>query len=445
MLAPIVPYPGELKVWSCRISLPNEGKRGICNRHGTPLFDSPVLSLSARTSLLKTTKHWSDDMEISTAPDVASFIRPCFTALGIKPSAAYIEQLPKLIDADRAHVAYIDGRIVGGAGAYSHTLAVPGGTVSAAAIFGVGVLPSHRRRGILTKLQEVQLSDVRRRGEALAYLWSSEAAIYGRFGYGMSSLAMQVSIDAKGVRLRDAPRLQKDVRLLDRDDAYRNIAPIYADLWSRHPGMFLRSEEWWRKRLGNQELSYAVWEDGYAIYLVRMDASHGSFSGEVEVLEALANSVDAYRRIWQYLLSLDLVKTVRASYLPVDHPLLLMLTDLRKANCHVRDGLWVRIVDVEAALTRRALHGDSVVIRVLDHILPENDDIWRVGANGVSRVTAPPDLVIDIADLGAVYLGGFTFSDLNRSGRVHEPSCGALRRADDIFGWHRKPWCPEPF
>ncbi|WP_116809965.1 GNAT family N-acetyltransferase [Steroidobacter cummioxidans] len=384
-------------------------------------------------------------MEISTTSDIEAFARTCFTAFGRRPAAKYVEQLAKLIDLDRAHVAYAEGTLVGCAGAYNHILAVPGGTVPAAAIFGAGVLPSHRRCGIMTRLQKVQLEDAHRRGESVAYLWPSEAAIYGRYGYGMASLAMRVAIEKGVSELRDPPRSLNNVRLVDRGEAHERVAAIYAKLWRDHPGMFSRGEDWWSTRLANPDLFFAVWDSAYALYTVNPDASSDSYACEVEVVEALASSVEGYANILRYLLGMDLVKAVKASYLPVDHPLILMLKDIRRANCRIRDGVWVRIIDVEAALRARALRGGCVVIRVNDRLLPHNDDTWRVGVGGVSRAATSPDLVIDIADLGSVYLGGFTFSDLMKSGRVHEQIRGAVHRADEVFAWDRKPWCPEPF
>lgn len=386
-------------------------------------------------------------MEIFTTSDIEAFVQPCCIAFGSHPTRAYIESTTRLLHADRAHVASAEGRIVGAAGAFTHALAVPGSTVTAAAVFGIGVLPSHRRRGVLTKLQEAQLKDIHERGEPIAYLWASEGAIYGRFGYGMASQAMRATIESKGTRLRNAPERFGNVRIIEPNEAYAEIVPIYNRLWKKHPGMFFRSEDWWRLRcLANQELFHVAWRDSaYAIYLVKMNSSFGGFCGQIEVVESLSDSAEGYREIWSYLLSIDLIKTVNASCLPVDHPLILMFEDSRRMNIQVRDGLWVRIVDVEAALKARSFGKGSIVIRVGDALLPHNEGIWRVEADGVSRVTTSPDLVIDIADFGSVYLAGFTFSDLARAGRVHEQVPGSVRTADQIFLWDRKPWCPEIF
>jgi predicted acetyltransferase len=127
-----------------------------------------------------------------------------------------------------------------------------------------------------------------------------------------------------------------------------------------------------------------------------------SLAGEVEVVEAVSESVEGHRQIWRYLLDLDLMKTVSASFLPIDHPLILMLEDPQKMDMRIRRGLWVRIVDLAAALRARAFGRGSVVIQVVDTFFPHNEGAWRVSPDEVSRVTTSPDLTVDIADLGLI-------------------------------------------
>jgi len=74
--------------------------------------------------------------------------------------------------------------------------------------------------------------------------------------------------------------------------------------------------------------------------------------------------------------------------------------------------------------------------------LPDNAGRWRAGGGGVGRTD---DDALDVADLGAVYLGGFGFGELVWAGRARELEPGAAERADRVFAWDRKPWCPEIF
>ena len=147
--------------------------------------------------------------------------------------------------------------------------------------------------------------------------------------------------------------------------------------------------------------------------------------------------------VWRYLLDIDWMAKIEAELLPVDHPLHLLLLEQNRMRFRVGDGIWIRPVDVGAALAARAYTGDGdMVIEVSDAFCPWNDG--RYGLDG-SRTTAGPDLRLSVDALGCAYLGGFTFSDLLRSGRVEEVKEGAVARADALFRTDRKPWCPEIF
>jgi predicted acetyltransferase len=113
--------------------------------------------------------------------------------------------------------------------------------------------------------------------------------------------------------------------------------------------------------------------------------------------------------------------------------------------CHVIEGLWVRLVDVEAALAARSLDEGSVVLELRDELCDWNQGRWHVEADSVLRTTAAADLALDVSALGSAYLGGFTFAGLALAGRVEELKPGAVARADAIFGTARQPWCPELF
>jgi predicted acetyltransferase len=159
------------------------------------------------------------------------------------------ERFAQWIDVERMHVARDGERIVGGAGAFTFGMSVPGGgSVPAAGVTVVGVLPSHRRRGVLTAMMRAQLDDCRARGEALAYLWASEATIYGRFGYGVASRAgsMRLARDRAAFARPFEPR--GSARLVELDEAARAFPPLYEQLRAQRPGQFTRTQAWWETR-----------------------------------------------------------------------------------------------------------------------------------------------------------------------------------------------------
>ena len=137
---------------------------------------------------------------------------------------------------------------------------------------------------------------------------------------------------------------------------------------------------------------------------------------------------------------------VRAQLLPLDHELFLLLREPRRLSFEYRDGLWVRLVDVEAALNARSYKpGEPVVIELGDEFCPWNAGRWRLGPDGAERTDAEAELAMPVESLGSAYLGGFGFGELARAGRVEELAEGALDRADGLFRADRYPWCPEIF
>ena len=362
---------------------------------------------------------------------------------------------------DRMHAAFDGDRIVGGAGAFPFELTVPGGTVRCGGVTVVGVLPTHRRRGILTAMMRVQLEDIRDRGEPIAALWASEEVIYRRFGYGLASLSGEMALPSGYAGLREPPDEGATARLVPLDSAKDVIAPIYDRVRLRTPGMFARTDTWWEtrtltdppdRRQGGGEKNVLVVEldgepAGYALYRIHVKFEEGASAGHVDVIEAVGDGPLATRELWRVLLDMDWKATLRAYLLPIDHPLVHQLTYPRRMKLRVGDGLWVRLVDVGAALSARAYGGDgSVVLDVEDSFLPENTGRWRVGDGTAERTDDEPDLTLGIGELGSVYLGGFGFGELARAGVVRELKEGGAARADALFQTGSpKPWCPEIF
>src|SRR6185503_18593563 len=105
--------------------------------------------------------------------------------------------------ASRALAAYDGDEPVALTGAYRFDLSIPGGELPCAGVTWVGVIPTHRRRGILRDLMRRELEDVHSWGEPIAALWASEAAIYGRFGYGHAAPNGQAKSDRARFALRE--------------------------------------------------------------------------------------------------------------------------------------------------------------------------------------------------------------------------------------------------
>lgn len=363
------------------------------------------------------------------------------------------------LPAQRALAAFDDGRAVALAGAYEFDLTIPGGQLPCAGVTWVGVQPTHRRQGILRRLMTQQLADARGWDEPIAALWASEAAIYGRFGYGLAAPSAVLKADSGRFELRDDPGRQGSWRLVDAATAYDLVRPVHEHVRQQRPGMRTRDEHWWRNhrladpeawRRGASEKFYAVLEldgevAGYAIYRVKSEWEGGFSKGMVRVMEAFGTSPAAEREVWRYLAGIDLTTTIDADPFDPASPLFLMVRDARALHLGLHDGLWLRLVDVDAALRARSYRsGEPVVVGVRDELCPWNEGAYRLGTEP-GRSDAAPELELDVADLAAVYLGAFDFAHLARADRVRELAPGALERASDLVRTAFPPFCPEEF
>ncbi|MFF1275760.1 GNAT family N-acetyltransferase [Streptomyces marokkonensis] len=371
-----------------------------------------------------------------------------------------------LTEFGRFLAAWDGDECVGSAGAFSFRLTVPGGaSVPAAGVTMVGVAATHRRRGVLTSMMRRQLDDVRSWGEPLAVLTASEPAIYGRFGYGAATFQINAEIDTRRAGL-SVPAGTDGVRLryVAPDDALDACEAVYARLVPGRPGMLARGPGWERlgvldpesERGGASPLQCVVAERGgetvgYARFRVKPSWGAGGPDGEVilSALEALDPAAGA--ALWRFLFEIDLTSTLVARGRPVDDGWQYLVSDIRRCNPALRDALYVRLVDVGAALEARTYQAPvDVVLDVEDAFCPWNAGRWRLSgdAKGASceRTQDAADLALSVRELGAAYLGGTGLSALAAAGRVRELRRGALAEASLAFGnAGAAPWLPHGF
>lgn len=376
----------------------------------------------------------------------------------LDPTSERMERFSKNLPLERMHAARENGTIVGGAGAFPFEMTVPGGTVPTAGVTVVGTFPTHRRRGVLRSMMRAQLDDVHEREEPVALLWASEETIYGRFGYGMASLAGEIELAREYSAFARPFAPEGRLRFVEADEAAQLFPKVWNVVRRVTPGMLLRSRNWWELRIlldapGHEggAKRFVVLErdgrpEGYAVYRHKPKWENGVSSSELEVVEAVALDGRPTAEIWRYLFDIDWAARISAFLLPIDHPLFFLLANPRRMRFRAFDGLWARLVDVGAALSARTYPADgAVVFDVLDEFCPWNAGRWRVTDGVAKRSTASPQLRCDVTALGSAYLGAFSFSELFRGGRVEELRRGAAARADAMFAAERAPWCPEIF
>lgn len=389
----------------------------------------------------------------------------------------------KTFEYPRSLAAFDRTTVVGTAGAYSFSMAVPGAVVPCAGVTWVSVLPSHRRRGVLRSLMLRQLADIAAAGvEPVAMLWASEAGIYERYGYGRASWHLSFNVRRGEGAFARGPSDAMSVLLADpASPASRAaLAEVYDAVAPTRPGFFARSPVWWDRVLSDPEASRgkasplrcAIVADsagprGYALYAGTQRWEEDTFlpSSALAVRELVTRDADASAALWRDLLTRDLTTSFRADLRPVDDPLLYQLADPRRVRPTISDGLWVRLIDIGAALSARRYSAPAdVVISVRDRDLPANQARWRLtvspgpggaraaesdGDGGLAavclRTDDAADVELDIASLGAAYLGGTRLGTLAGAGLITELRPGTVRALSAAMAWDPAPWCPLIF
>jgi predicted acetyltransferase len=355
-------------------------------------------------------------------------------------------------DVPRTFGGYLDDTLAGTAGGYDTTIVVPGGErLPHLAVTRVGVLPTHTRRGLATALLTTQLADARQRGVPVATLRASEGGIYGRYGYGVAGRAATVEVAPRRAVFRAGVPAGGPLRLLPPANAAAELARIYRAIDPPWVGAMGRPDSWWRLRQSRADAKVSSTivvhgppgaEDGFARYHL-VDQPHGSSEEVLEVVDLVAANPISRAALLRYLLSVDLIERVQFEALPIDDPLPLLLVDERPVRTvEVQDEIWLRLVDVPAALAARSYRGEGeVVVGVVDRVLPANTGSYAISAAGVKPTNVPAQLTVDVATLATVYLGGTRWWQLIEAGRVavHEPA--VLPAAEELFGTDRAPYC----
>ncbi|MFS8102417.1 GNAT family N-acetyltransferase [Lentzea alba] len=393
-------------------------------------------------------------MEIrqTSADDLATFVETFHAALGRFPEAPADATGVWWagIEAHRGLLATQDGRPIGTATSCSFELTLPGGVVvPAPGVTCVGVLPTHRRQGVLTAMSRRQLADLRDQGEFLAVLLASEATIYGRFGYGIATYSHRLTVQRHQAAFRTNTADTGSIELLTRPGATEVLEKIYDRYRRAQPGAVSRPHRWWERGAGQPPIAPADryvavhrssdgLPDGYATYALD--------NGTLTVDETIATNDSAFTALARFVLSHDLVTQVVFKHFPPEHPLRWQFADFNAGvlGPHM-DWLWVRLLDIPRALTARGWFTDGeLVLDVDDPFLGEHNRYLLTIHNGHAECVPTdrePDLSLDVRDLGSIYLGGTTPSTLVRAGHIKAHNGNSATRADAIFRAERPPHC----
>lgn len=412
------------------------------------------------------------EMRPVTEDEVPAFVAAVESAFGIVPGEEEAALWVRATDPQRTLAVFDSGEIVGNASSYSMDLTLPGGcAVPVAGVTAVGVQPTHRRQGLLTRMMERQLDDAAGRSEPIAILTASESIIYGRFGYGWATSVAEVEVDCNHGAFAASPLASGSgsaggrMRRIDKETAVK-LAPVLHQRVRRrtHGDVSVPAVLWEfmaadfdHHRDGATALFYAVHEselgepDGFVAYRYKEKWEHGNPASTAVVWDLFGDTPEVEAALFRYLLDLDLVGRVRFGNRPVDDHLRHRLANPRRYAVNgLTDHLWVRLVDVATALPLRRYTADgSVVLRVHDRFRPQNEGTYLLegGPDGAicAHTQEAPDVELSVDALGAAFLGGVSFASLATAGRAVERRAGGLRRADAMFLTDVPPYCRSGF
>jgi predicted acetyltransferase len=314
----------------------------------------------------------------------------------------------------------------------------------------VAVLATHRRRGVLTGMIEALHHDARDHGEPVAMLTASESVIYGRFGYGISTWRLGLSVERVRAHFVDHHPDAGRVRYVTEAEASKILPIVYDAARRGRAGMVSRPDFWWPEVMAwftDEEFpaSFRVVHeasdgsvDGYLIYGIEDPGwGKGVPSRNLHVIDLVTTSDEARAALWRFAFGVDLVTTVIAHNMPVDEPLQFMLTDPRRARVlFINDGLWLCILDEIAALSARSYATEGLVTfevhRPGGEVGTFTLDATPDGAE-CRPTTTTPDILLGTSQLSAAFLGGVPLEQLLRAGRIEEVRPGAVARADAMF------------
>jgi predicted acetyltransferase len=402
-----------------------------------------------------------------TEDEFAAGLNVVRTAFLETPSSAEeVAARRALVDLARMRVAVDgDGRICGSARAFPTPLTTPGGEVAAGGVTSVGVLPTHRRQGHLTRMMGGLLDDSVERDEPVSVLVAAEYPIYGHYGYGPATEACTLRLDTDARWLGEPAG---SVEIVDGETWAGLAGDVYDRQRRRRPGHITWHPFRWRMAAGLEPAAdgqddaarrrriKAIWRDdagevqAATVYDSTGDWTDNRPTKTLKVEWLVAATDEAERELLRFLTSVDWVSRIEVEPRPIDDATALALVDGRHAVLFDRwDHVWLRVLDVPAALVARGYAAPVDLVIEVDDPGGYASGRFRLDASPdgaeCARTDADPDLAVRVGALGATYLGGTGWSRLAAAGWIDERTPGAVARAAAAFAAPRAPWSAMTF
>jgi len=393
--------------------------------------------------------------------EVSEFRQAISLGFGGDANPAGHDRFLRMMPLERTVAVFEGDEIVGTLGDFPLVLTVPGGSqLSMSGMTMVGVRATHTRQGILRSMVRKHLDNAVERGDFIAGLWASESGIYERFGFGLSVEFHHTKIDARRLACPViAPGL--DLVKIKPEQLQDVVAPFWGRLASVRAGFIDRDEERWQDIANDHEYTregasssrhiVARRDDevvGYLHYRQRDKWNDMVADGVIEISTMCAQDTEVLLSLWAFALDVDLFPHVSYWNGPVDDPLAYTVNNARAVSRTINDGLYVRILDVAAALQARTYEVDGQITFQLDDDMGYAAGTYQLtvsnGQGTVAKTESDAEVSLAVRDLGALYLGRACAALYASTGRITGDAAG-ISRLGQLFVTERAPWCPEMF
>lgn len=358
--------------------------------------------------------------------------------------------------------AFDDGKLATSFSNIPFTMRANGLSMPMAGVSTVGTQPEYRRRGLVRRIHTQALAQMRDAGQPVAALWASQAAIYQRYGYAMTTVRRHYAVDTADIRFHDGQVGSGRVKRIGADTGYDIIKAIYIEFIGGRTCYLHRAKDLWLDNvLEPVEEDGPIWiavcyaetghATGYVVYTLRAGkVNHSSRDQELKVRELVWLDQDAYRSLWSFIASHDLVGRVAWNDAPADDPAMEFFLEPRLLHARDQEGAWFRIVDVAKALGGRGydVTADIAIGIEPDSLTPWNDGVWRLETSAEGAHARPtnetPDIRLNAKALISLFTGFRSATELAGWGLL-DGARDAVVRADAMFRTRHAPHCPDHF
>ncbi|MCY3812672.1 MAG: GNAT family N-acetyltransferase [Gammaproteobacteria bacterium] len=358
--------------------------------------------------------------------------------------------------------AFVDGKLASSFANAPFTMRANGRAVKLAGVGAIATQPEYRRQGLARRIHTQAFGEMREAGQNVAALWASQAAIYQRYGYAMTTVMREYAVDTQDIRFHDGDDGSGRVARVDVDTARDVVKTVYAAFIANRMCYLHRiAEDWVHYWLKERDDTGPVWvavcygadatARGYVIYTLRSGrVDHRARDQELVIRDLAWLDADAYRSLWRFLACHDLVGRVCWASAPADDPADEFFEEPRLLNAADHEGAWFRLVDAANALAERGydVEGELTISLAADPLTPWNDGRWHLQAGPDGAQCRPskavPDIELTTKALASLYTGFRSATELNSWGLL-DGDRRALAKADALFRTRHAPHTPDEF